>query len=148
MSKSTWNKQEGMNKWFVLNKQSLIILTAILAEQNISNNIIWNCIQTDIINTLDDESQRYSKDERFMLSQQAESLLISSDLMSQAHLLDCLYRTSFMNVNPDLVNKIGKEALESLILETDKKEDQIDVLKFYRGIFCNRLLTGSTLTDM
>ena len=35
-----------------------------------------------------------------------------------------------------------------MILETDKKEEQIDVLKFYRGIFCNRVLTESTLIDM
>lgn len=53
-----------------------------------------------------------------------------------------------MNVNASLINKLGQDALKSLILETEDKEEVFEVLKFFRGVFCNKVLTGSTLVDM
>lgn len=41
---SAAGQQSVVPDYSVLNKQSLIILTAILAEQNISNVNLWDCI--------------------------------------------------------------------------------------------------------
>ena len=54
-----------------------------------------------------------------------------------------------MAVKPELITKIADEALKSLELEESGNGYEVtDIIKFYRGVFCNKVLSGSVLGEM
>ena len=73
--------QEGSNQTTldgapptVLDKDSIIVFSALLAEQKINDHYIWDCLQKDLIKILDGEKLNYSAEERKRIRKEEEIL--------------------------------------------------------------------------
>ena len=82
------------------------------------------------------------------MSAHSEIDRFSGDFSSFAHVLDCIYKST-REVHEGMINKIGFECLQSNLLTPETLAlNQIDTLKFFRGLFWSRLLTSAMNKDI